>query len=176
MSRMLFALLLGMVVTSCASLGMRTEGVSGPIAWRATDFKRQAVGEAAGVIGRPTQQEVYSFILVLQETQGTALNFTKVAYRIDSGPGIHPLFAERVGQWRLPPHRELRWPLSSTWGCASTDCVNPGFFAPVWHVILTGTDNRSQESASSSTLSYPITPTRCSNGKVRAPGFLKTKE
>ena len=68
-----------------------------------------------------------------------------MAYRIDSGPGIQPLFAERVGQWKLRPHRELRWPLSSTWRCVSTDCVNPGFFAPVWHVILTGTDNRGQE-------------------------------
>lgn len=145
MSHLLFALLLGMVVTSCASLGMRTEGVSGPIAWHATDFKIQAVGEAAGVLGRPTQQEVYAFTLVLQETQGTALTFTKMAYRVDSGPGIHPGFAERVGQWRLRPHGELRWPLWSTWSCASTDCVNPGFVVPAWHIVLTGTDNRGQE-------------------------------
>src|SRR5262245_22948513 len=110
MSRMLFALGLSMVVASCASLGMRTAGVSGPIAWRATDLKIQAVGEAAGVLGGRTQQEVYSFTLVLQETQGTALTFTKVAYRIDSGPGIQPFFADRVGQWRLRPQGELRWP------------------------------------------------------------------
>ena len=158
MPRPLFALLLVMVVTSCASLGMRTEGVSGPIAWRATDLKIQAVGEAAGVVGRPVQQEVYSFTLILQETQGTALTFTKIEYRIDSGPGIHPFFAERVGQWRLRPHRELRWPLSSTWSCPSTDCVRPEFFAPVWHIILTGTDNRGQEVRVVIDLKLPYNP------------------
>jgi hypothetical protein len=90
MSRMLFTLLLSMVVTSCASLGMRTGGVSSPIAWRATALKIQAVGEAAGVIGRPAQQEIYSFTLVLQETQGAALTFTKEdawhAYASDASP------------------------------------------------------------------------------------------
>jgi hypothetical protein len=158
MSRPLFTLLLGMVVTSCASLGMRTEGVSGPIAWRATDLKIQAVGEAAGVIGISVSREAYSFTLVLQETQGTALTFTKVAYRIDGGPGLQPFFAERVGQWRLRPQGELRWPLSSTWSCTSTDCVRPGFFAPVWHIILTGTDNRGQEVRVVIDLKLPYNP------------------
>jgi hypothetical protein len=124
---------------------MRLEGVSGPIAWRATALKIQAVGEAAGVIGSPVAQEVYSFTLVLQETQGTALTFTKMAYRIDSGSGIQPFFAERVGRWSLRPQGELRWPLSSTWSCTSIDCVRPRFFAPAWHISLTGMDARGQE-------------------------------
>jgi hypothetical protein len=158
MSRMLFALLLGMVVVHCASLRVRTEGVSGPIAWRATDLKIQAAGEATGVIGAGVQQEVYSFTLVLRETHGTALTFTKMAYRIDSGPGIRPFFAEQGVQWSLRPRGELRWPLHSTWSCTGGDCVRPGLFAPVWHIVLTGTDTQGQPVRVVIDLTLPANP------------------
>ena len=143
MARPLFALLLGVVVTGCAALGVRTEGISGPIAWRATDLKVQAVGEAPGFVGR-TQKEVYSFTLVLQETQGTAITFTKMAYTLYSSPTLLPYASEATGRWVLGPRRALRWPFSSTFSCPSHDCNEPGFIAPRYHIILTGTDSQDQ--------------------------------
>lgn len=159
MARTLFALLLGVVVTGCASLGVRTEGVSGPIAWRATDLKVQAVGEAPGFIGvGRAAQEVYSFTLVLQETQGTAITFTKVAYTIDSGPALLPFSSEQPGHWELRPYRELRWPLSSSYHCPASDCMNPGAVAPVWHIILTGTDDKGRPVRAVIDLKLPYNP------------------
>ena len=143
MARPLFTLLLGVVVTGCASLGVRTEGVSGPITWRATDLKIQAVGEAPGFVGK-AQQEVYSFTLVLQETQGTAITFTKMAYTLYSSPTLLPYASETTGRWVLGPRRELRWPFSSTFYCPSHDCNAPGFIAPRYHIILTGTGSQGE--------------------------------
>ena len=143
MSHMILALLLSMVVAACAALGTRTAGRSGPITWRATDFKVQAVGEASGFVGR-TAQEVYSFTLVLHESQGTAITFTRVAATYNATTATRPASFEQTGRWELRPHGELRWPLQNTYGCASIDCINPGAIAPVWHIILTGTDNRGQ--------------------------------
>ena len=140
---MLFALLLGMVVAGCAPLGIRTEGVSGPIAWRATDLKIRAVGEASGFIGRAVQ-EAYSFTLVLKESQGTAITFTNMAATFSVATAVLPGSFEQTGRWELRPYGELRWPLETSYSCTSIDCVNPGVIAPVWHITLTGTDDRSQ--------------------------------
>lgn len=157
MFRMLCALLLGTVVVGCAALGVRTEGVSGPIAWRATDFNVGSVPGDTGIIGR-RDREIYAFTLVLQETQGTAITFTKVAYTIAGSVGLKPFSTEETGQWRLRPHGELRWPLSSTYGCASIDCVDPGFVAPVWHITLMGTDDRGQPVRIAIDLRLPYNP------------------
>jgi hypothetical protein len=50
------------VLSGCAMLGARLEGVSGPIAWQATDLRvvERQVTE--------TNQELYAFTLVLTET------------------------------------------------------------------------------------------------------------
>ena len=69
MVRELLAGLLVLVVVGCAAY-VRTEGISGPVAWRATDLalsKRMVDGK---------EREVYSFTLVLKETKGTGIIFT----------------------------------------------------------------------------------------------------
>jgi hypothetical protein len=78
--RRLLAVLLGVVLVGCAAYWQgHTEGTSGPIAWHITDAK-----SAADRIG---ERSAYSFILVLQETQGTALTFTTMTYTVSSGSG-----------------------------------------------------------------------------------------
>jgi hypothetical protein len=136
MRRVLRLLFLGMMIAGCASLGVRTEGTSGPIAWHVTDLK-----SAAGprdVLG------TYSFTLVLKETQGMPLTFT---YRKDtiSASNLTVLNSEdQAINLRFRPHEERRFPLTFSWDCAGGmgDCIDPGSVAPRWTITLTGTDEK----------------------------------
>ena len=136
--------LLGVVIAGCAAVGVQTEGVSGPIAWRATDCKVQAIAGDTGVIIGREGREVYACTLILQETQGTAITFTNLAYTMTATSSLAPVAREQTIQWRLRPHGMLRWPLSSTYQCTGAECINPGPIAPVWHILFTGTDARGQ--------------------------------
>jgi hypothetical protein len=80
MVRLLLAVLLGVIITGCATYWQaHTEGTSGPIAWYITDAKAAA--------DRVGERYAYSFVLVLQETQGTPLTFTTLTYTVYSGSG-----------------------------------------------------------------------------------------
>jgi hypothetical protein len=59
----LLVLWMTVMISGCAMLGARLDGVSGPIAWQATDLRvvERQVTE--------TNQELYAFTLVLKETQ-----------------------------------------------------------------------------------------------------------
>jgi hypothetical protein len=82
MAPIFLVLLLGAALSGCAAFGGRTEGSSGPVAWRVADVDIQAVGTATGVVGRSGPQEVYAFTLVLHETQGTTLTFTRLTEKL----------------------------------------------------------------------------------------------
>jgi len=133
MSRALLTLICGAVLTGCtalASLGVRTEGTSGPIAWHVTDLKLE---EARGT---------YSFTLVLQETQGNPLTFT---YRKDTRYAVNVTVLQSVDQairLRLRPHEERRLPLTFSWRCPAGNCLETRGIAPMWTIELTGMDDK----------------------------------
>ena len=76
---------------------MRTSGVSGPVDWRTTDFEWHP--EAFG-------EQVYTFTLLLRETQGRDLTFTPV--------GRCPLQCHRQSAGPLAAHRAVA--LTGAWG------------------------------------------------------------
>src|SRR5262249_49547036 len=73
------AVLLGVLIVGCASLGVRNEGTSGPFAWHVTDLKSESAPLLQGTSGDTSG--TYSLTLVLKETQGIPLTFT---YRKDT--------------------------------------------------------------------------------------------
>jgi predicted aspartyl protease len=120
-------------------LGARLNGVSGPIAWQATDLRvveRQVAG---------ANRELYAFTLVLKETQGVGVTFRHLQYTI-SQPGVNPAGETQQAniRWTLHPHGELRHPLSSYIYCLEVQCQNWGPIVPWWHIVLTGTNDRDQ--------------------------------
>ena len=142
--RILGGLLPALVIAGCVSLGIQTEGVSGPLAWRATDCQVQAVTGDTGVIMGREGRDVYACTLILHDTQGAAITFTQLAATMTATASLAPVAMEQDIQWRLRPHGTLRRPLSSTYQCTGGECINPGPIAPVWHLRLTGVDDQGQ--------------------------------
>ena len=141
------------VISGCAALGARLEGVSGPIAWQATDLRvveRQVTD---------TGRELYAFTLVLKETQGRGVIFTHLEYTMTQ-PGVVPIGDTQRATiaWRLHPYGELRHPFSSYIYCSETPCQNWGPQAPWWHIVLTGTDERQQSVRVAIDLRLPQNP------------------
>jgi hypothetical protein len=147
----MLAFLLGTVVTTCAPIGVRTEGVSGPVAWEATDLrlvKRKVDG---------TPMQLYAFTLVLKETQGRGITFTHIKRHITSlEADIYT--AEDSIDWQLRPHGELRRPCSygiRAIGPAARD------FRPIsvaWIIILTGRDDQNRPVRISININLPSKP------------------
>lgn len=140
MIRLLLAVLLGVVIAGCAGYWQaHTEGTSGPIAWYITDAKSDA---------NPREERyAYSFVLVLQERQGTPITFTTITYTRYSGGAISPGVDERTiqGTWKLRAHGRYRFPFGFTTFCPEgSGCIKPGPLAPTYHIVLTGTDSQEQ--------------------------------
>jgi hypothetical protein len=73
-----------MAVTECTGLRAPLQGVSGPVAWQVTDLRMMERAVAG------TARDLYTFTLVLKETQGDALTFTSLEQTI-SDPVLHTL-------------------------------------------------------------------------------------
>jgi predicted aspartyl protease len=134
----LLALGTALGVSGCAP---QLTGSSGALAWEVTDL-RVVERSVAG-----TARDLYTFTLVLQETQGSAVTFTHLEQTV-SQPSVNAVGEARHSSmlWKLRPHGELRQPFSFYWYCATGDCPNRQFIAPApWYNIrLTGTDARGQ--------------------------------
>jgi hypothetical protein len=130
-------LLMSLLVMGCASTPVHTDGVAGAVAWHATDFQLAK----ATVQGQPGER--YAFTLVLSDRGGTGVTFTDLQ-RTVSAHQVHTASTERTGRWRLPPNGELRLPFSFTHYCSQAfdSCSGPAVFAPHWHIVLTGADDR----------------------------------
>jgi predicted aspartyl protease len=134
----LLAVLMSVVLVGCAALGPRLDGVSGPIAWEATDL-RVVERNVAGA-----NRDLYAFTLVLKATQSTAITFTQAKYTI-SQPGINAagVSEQQTILWKLRPHGELRQPISFYWYCTEFDCARVALRPAPWYdLVLTGTDDR----------------------------------
>jgi hypothetical protein len=132
-------LLVSLLVVGCASAPVHTDGVTGCVAWHATDFQLAR----ATVQGQPGER--YALTLVLHNRSGTGITFTELQ-RTVSAHQVHTAATTRTGQWRLPPNGDLRLPFSFAHYCpqAFESCSGPAVFAPHWHLILTGADDRGQ--------------------------------
>jgi hypothetical protein len=132
-------LLMSLLVGGCASTPVHTGGISGAVAWHATDFQLTK----ATVEGQPGQR--YAFTLVLSDRGATGVTFTALQ-RTVSAHNVRTASTERAGRWRLPPNGTLRFPFSFTHYCfqAFDSCSGPALFAPHWHIVLNGADDRGQ--------------------------------
>ena len=132
-------LLVSLLVGGCASPPVHTDGVTGSVAWPATAFQLAK----ATVQGQPG--EGYAFTLVLKDRGGIGVTFTELQ-RTVVAQHVQADSTARTERWRLPPHGELRLPFSFAHYCpqAFESCSGPPVFAPHWHIVLTGADDRSQ--------------------------------
>jgi hypothetical protein len=132
-------LLTSLMLVGCASAPLHTEGVAGPVAWQATAFQLAKTT----IQGQPGER--YAFTLVLHNTGGTGVTFTELQ-RTVSAHQVQTASTERKGQWRLPPHGELRLPFAFAHYCpqAFESCSEPPVFAPHWHLVLNGADDHGQ--------------------------------
>ncbi len=166
MYRFVVIVLLGVVVAGCAVRGVRTEEIRGPVTWRAENFRiiqRPIVGDATRDKG-----DHYMFTLVLREPHGTAITFTHIAWTVDQ-PNTTSAASENTGRWALRPHGELRLPFSAYFYCSESVCWETGALAPVYNIILTGTDDQGQPVRVAIDLRLPLDP---SPSVVRTLGFL----
>lgn len=111
------------VLAGCATVRSRTEGASGTVAWQATDFTRDAAGR-------------YGFTLILRETAGVGVTFTRLSYR---APGA--AVVSREVAWILPARGELRQPFAAAaLTCPrDVDCTDPAAHVPLT-IELSGAD------------------------------------
>lgn len=147
----LVILLMSVAMAGCTTMGLRTSGVTGPVSWQATELQWQPeVFET---------QEIYTFTLVLHETQGTDMLFTKIHAILRNASQSRPAYWEKTGQWSLPARGELRLPLGSRRWCPYVKCWHAGpAFAPVWDITLTGTDQKGQPVQLTLDLRLPYVP------------------
>jgi hypothetical protein len=113
--------------------------MTGSVAWHATAFQLAQ----ATVQGQPGERS--AFTLVLKELNGVGITFTDLQ-RTVSARHVNTASTERTGRWRLRPNGELRLPFSFTYYCpqAFDSCSGPPVFAPHWHLVLKGADDRGQ--------------------------------
>ena len=148
----LLAVCLSVMITGCAALSPRPRLASGhpSVAWQATDFR---------VVARTVdgaERELYTFTLVLDETQGSAVTFTQLDYTIYH-PGINliPASERTVIVWKLRPHSELRQLFYSSPYCSAARCATRGRLTPWWHILLTGTNDQGQPVHMGIALAWP---------------------
>ena len=138
MVRLRLAVLLGIVIAGCAAYWQaHTEGTSGPIAWHITDARSES--------NRVEERYAYAFVLVLQETQGTAITFTNMTYTVYSGTATSSGADERTiqGTWKLRAHGRYRFPFTYTITCPEgSGCIKLEPLAPRYHIVLTGTESQ----------------------------------
>ena len=140
MAHRLIAILLGVVIASCGAYWRaHTEGTSGPITWYVTDVKSES---NAG-----DNSHSYAFTLILRETQGSPITFTTMTYTIYSGTATHEKSQGQTqeGRWKLQPHGQWRVPFRYAITCPELGgCVKieAWTLAPIYHIILTGTDGQ----------------------------------
>ena len=130
----LVALLL--LLGGCASLGVRTEGTSGPIAWHV---------ENIAVVTREIQGKPYdgqTFTVVLKNMSDRTLTFTKYD-ETRYAPGMNPLIRNYSGEWVLRPGQDWRLDRFSFIACSyGGGCLDSGASHTLSRFIFTGRDDQ----------------------------------
>jgi len=111
------------------------EGTSGPLAWRAVDFRR-----GTQVIDGK-ENETYEVTLVVKNTTLTALTLSGYGVKA-SYTGFQIPERTAAGNWRLEPGGALAVPLQLSFVCASGPGRCQAASGPTWTVALSGADAR----------------------------------
>jgi hypothetical protein len=127
-----------LLLGGCAGLGVRTEGTSGPLAWRVADLRaetREIQGKA--VEGR-------AFMLVIRNISDRTLTLTKMGERrYQPGTGLtSAIFAVR---WELRPGAEQKIPRFTTLVCDSlVGCSDRVGAQPMFQIDFAGVDDQNR--------------------------------
>jgi len=106
-------------------------GVTGSVAWQVVEMKAGGDGNSSWA----------SFVLVLTETNGSAITFTRIEkYVYGGGRGDT---RHDIGRWSLPANGELRLPFASRGFCQGATCRSAT--PPNWEIVLMGKDDRDQD-------------------------------
>ncbi|PON12590.1 hypothetical protein C2W62_38795 [Candidatus Entotheonella serta] len=93
--------------------------------------------------------------LVLEEIQGATITFTALEAEFRNNVQSRRSDWKRAGQWVLPAKGRLRLPLGSYRQCRVDHCRDWGLLAPIWHLVLTGTNDQGQSVREIIELSLP---------------------
>ncbi len=132
----LLSLCAALTAIGCATIERQTEGQGQALRWHATDFHYYTMAM--------DQREFYEYTLVLEELQGSKITFTTMQANVRNNVQSRRSDWKRSGQWVLPAGGELRLPLGTYRRCRLDDCRDWGTLAPIWQLVLTGTDDQGQ--------------------------------
>jgi hypothetical protein len=127
-----------LLLGGCAGLGIRTEGTSGPLAWRVADLH----AETQSIQGKAVEGR--AFTLVIRNISDRTLTLTKLSERrYQPGTGLSSTtFPVR---WQLRPGAEQKIPRFSTLVCNSlTPCSDRGGAQPMFQIDLAGIDDQNR--------------------------------
>jgi len=131
---------LGFVVCcgGCAGF-VKTEGTSGPIAWRVTDLGTVTRSIAAQPV------ETYDFTLVVKNVSDRTIVFTRMDRMVYHPGGGDPGRRAVDGRWELRPGSERRFPLYTYTVCRDArGCDDRGGAQPLWRIVFVGTDDQAR--------------------------------
>ena len=149
----LLAVCVTIVLTACTTPSPRRDAEPASIAWQATDF-RAITRTVDGV-----ERTLYTFMLVLEETQGSGITFTQLdSTTYPPGFAVLPTSERTAIFWKLRPYGELRQFFYSSPCCFEARFGIQGRLAPAWHILLTGTNNHGQPVRLVIDLSLPPQP------------------
>jgi hypothetical protein len=123
-------------VAGCAGL-VKTEGTSGPLAWRATELETVT----RSIRGQPV--ETYEFTLIVRNVSDRTLVFTKIDRTVYQSGGGQPGHGRTEGRWELRPGVERRFPFYSYTYCGEAQgCLDRGGAQPLWRMTFSGVDDQ----------------------------------
>jgi len=139
------------MLTGCVMV--RTEGTSGPLAWRVTDpaiVARDIHGQSV---------ETYDFNLVVKNVTDRSLTLTRMERTIYGAGGGAPGRSSHEGRWELRPGAEQKFPLYSYEYCSdSQGCLHRGTNQPLWQILFTGSDEENRRIESRFDIMLPPRP------------------
>lgn len=136
MTSLLISLSIGLLLAGCAAMGIQIEGQTQTLRWRTTDFRNYII--------TLEEREIYAYTLVLQETRGTSITFTELQGEFRNNPISRLFTMAEVGNWKLPANGERRIRLYTYRYCHVVNCKDWGDLAPIWQLVLIGTDEQGQ--------------------------------
>ena len=127
-----------LLIIGCASLGTRTEGTSGSIAWRVEDIRIVT----RTVEGKPADAQAFTVVVRnISERTVTFTSLDETRYR----PGTNPGMTRSTGSWVLRPGAEWRLDRTSRLVCRyGGGCTASGATQALIRITLNGTDDQAR--------------------------------
>lgn len=140
-----------LALTACVMV--KTEGTSGPLAWRVADpaiVPRNIHGQSV---------ETYDFNLVVRNVTDRSVTLTRMERTIYGAGGGAPGRSTEAGRWELKPGAEQKFPLYSYEYCSdSQGCLYRGHNQPLWQILFTGSDDQNRQVESRFDIMLPPRP------------------